>query len=197
MDATTLITVLLLGLAFSGDVLAVADELNIERARERLAAALSLAAAYAVSHALFAALGYIVVSVFGDAAGRFDHWAALALLAFVGVSMAAAALRALRVAQKEDEEAPPANEFDLKTALRTCARGALECVAAGVALAALDAPVYLSTALLGCTGFAAALPAFLVRRRPVFVNSACGFVAGCVLVAIGAEILLRHLFLGG
>ncbi len=118
-----------------------------------------------------------------------DHWIAFALLAFIGGSMIAGAIKG------ETEEA--VTDLSVKRLFLLALATSIDALAVGVTLAFQDVNILLSAAVIGVVAFVLAMLGGLLGRRlgELFRRRATLF-GGMVLVAIGVKILAEHLSAG-
>ena len=126
------------------------------------------------------------VSGFADAyIERFDHWIAFILLSFLGARMIKEALGIHEI---------PKDPFKTSTLLIMAVATSIDALAAGVTLAAMDAPVIFSSLVIGAVAFIFSFAGvFIGRRFGSALGSKAEIAGGAALILIGAKILIEHL----
>jgi manganese efflux pump family protein len=181
----TFVEILLLALALSADAFTVGAAVGQCHRSPRQVFRLSF------HFGLFQSL----MSLAGALAGTFlvsyvesvDHWIAFGLLAFVGAKM-------IYESFHEDGDGERADLTRGLSLVGLSLAVSIDALAAGIGLAAAKAPLVLAVAVIGAVSAAATLLAMLLACRiPASAAKRAEFVAGLVLIALGAKILWDHL----
>ena len=137
--------------------------------------------------ALMPVIGWLLGRQFESLIKSIDHWIAFALLVLIGANM-------IREAVKNEEENLN-DSFSPKTMLPLAVATSIDALAVGVTFAFLDVSIVPAVSMIGATTFI--LSAVGVKIGNVFgakYKSKAELVGGIVLVAMGVNILIEHLF---
>lgn len=150
---------------------------------------------HAVRMALFFAVFQAVMPLFGHFAGltfqrfvvNFDHWIAFVLLAAIGCKM-------IHDARKHTDEAHP-NPAGMWVLLTLSVATSIDALAVGVTLSLVTDRIYMAVTAVGVITFILSLIGCKAGQKigHIFENKIEIF-AGLILIAIGAKILIQHLF---
>jgi putative Mn2+ efflux pump MntP len=190
------LTAVLLALGLAMDAMAAAAVRGMIATRIRARDALLVGALTGGFQAGMAALGWVLGGVLGAAFARYDHWIAFALLAAMGTRTIVGSLRGS--GKDDDADAGDAASADRAFALgplvMLAVATSIDAAAAGVSVALLAPPPWVSLALIGGVTFALAAPAVYVGRAiGARLGSALEVVGGAALIGIGVKILVEHL----
>ncbi len=137
--------------------------------------------------ALMPVIGWLLGRQFESLIKSIDHWIAFALLVLIGANM-------IREAVKNEEENLN-DSFSPKTMLPLAVATSIDALAVGVTFAFLDVSIVPAVSMIGATTFI--LSAVGVKIGNVFgakYKSKAELVGGIVLIAMGVQILIEHLF---
>lgn len=178
-----------LAAGLSVDSCLVALAYGVGAGSARLRGALTIAVVFGTIQGALLALGWVVGAPIASAFARYDHWIAFVVLAAIGV-------RTLRDGEAE-EEAKSAGVPPLgKLALAGVATS-IDALAAGFGMSLgeshFERPVVLTTAMtaLGCALCFASGRAIGAR-----FERAAHWIAGVILIALGASLVVEHLGAG-
>lgn len=138
-------------------------------------------------------IGWAIGKVGESIIGQIDHWVAFLLLGWIGIQMIREALGG------EDEEA--SSHVDLKKLLTLGVATSIDALATGIilpgAVGASTVPLMLiSVGTIGViTLVLSFIGVFIGRKFGELFAGKAEIVGGCVLIFIGARILIDHLFL--
>ncbi len=183
----TIALLLLIAFSVAMDVTAVAASYALKRFRMRDITKLAVTfGAFQFVMALAGALG-------GNAANRYlerwDHWIALALLGFVGVSMIR---EALEDHCDEVEKLDP--KLPIHTLLVLGVATSIDALAVGATLPTLGLPLLASAAVIGFVSFAMSfVGAWAGRAVGETFGSRVEILGGVILIAIGIWTVVEHL----
>ena len=130
-----------LGLSMDAFAVSICKGLSVQRMQPRHA--LACGVWFGAFQALMPLLGYLLGAGFAGLIGRFSHWVAFALLAFIGVNM-------LRESFGGEEEAPDP-DFSPKAMLPLALATSIDALAAGVSFAAMQVQILPAVGLIGVT----------------------------------------------
>jgi len=130
-------------------------------------------------------LGYLAGSRFIRYMAKADHIIALLLLGYLGGRMIWESLTG--------GEAPPVPAFTWKGLLLQGIATSIDALAAGVSLAALEAPILFAAAFIaGVTFCCSILGVWLGRACGPALGARAQLLGGGILIAIGGKIFLEH-----
>ncbi len=135
--------------------------------------------------ALMPVLGYFLGVRFGNAITAVDHWVAFVLLAVIGINM-------IREARSEKDNIDDA--MDVKTMFMLAVATSIDALAIGITFAVLKVNVFLSAMFIGVVTFC--LSAVGIKAGSRFgmkYKSLAEIAGGCILIFIGAKVLVEHL----
>lgn len=138
--------------------------------------------------ALMPLIGYLLGSTFASYVQKFDHWIALILLAFIGLSM-------IKEAFAEDEE-EVGDSFGAKTMFLMAVATSIDALAVGVTFAFLNVNVIFAVFTIGITTFI--FSAAGIKIGNVFglrFKSKAELAGGAILVLLGLKIFVEHMFM--
>ncbi len=131
-------------------------------------------------------LGYFLGSQFESIATKYDHWIAFVLLCIIGANM-------IKEARSQTEELDAS--FSFKTMFLLAVATSIDALAVGITFAFLQVKIVSAVLLIGLTTFV--FSAAGIRIGSVFglkYKSKAEIFGGCVLILLGAKILIEHLF---
>ena len=147
-----------------------------------------MGATFGIFQALMPALGYAGGALFGDAIEAYDHWVAFTLLALVGGHM-------ILESRAEGEEKRRGNPFAWRSLMLLGLATSVDALAVGLTLALIDVPLAWAVTVIGGVTFALCVPAVhMGARLGMRLAHRAEFVGGVVLIAIGTNILIQHLW---
>ena len=186
------LTLVLTAFALSADAFAVSVSRGIRMPRFEWRKALLLAACCGAFQGLMPILGWALGSAFADAIEGFDHWVAFALLAGIGAKLLWDAWKS----RHDEERAEPA-PLMLREAILLGIATSIDAMAVGVSFAFLDVNVWIAAAVIAVITFAVSLLGVrLGHRAGHLLAEWAEIIGGVILIAIGARILVDHLFGG-
>lgn len=131
-------------------------------------------------------IGNFLTSFAAEYIEQFDHWIAFGLLAFLGVRMI--------VGSGSKETEVPKNPLKYSTLFLMAIATSIDALAAGISLAAVNAPVIFSSAVIGIVAFIFSFCGmFIGRKSGDILGSKAEIAGGIILIIIGTKTLLEHL----
>lgn len=184
MDHITLIGIAL-GLSF--DTFAVSLSCGVTQSRIRFMEAVRIAFVLALFQGAMPVIGYFLGTTVTRYVGRFDHWVAFGLLAFLGSRMIIEGLR--KGAEKSTRD------FRKLPVLLTIAIGtSIDAFAVGISFAFLRMNVWSAGLIIGTVTFLASMTAIRIGKSAgSHLGSRVEILGGVILFSIGVKILLEHL----
>lgn len=182
----TPIKIILLSLALAADAFSVGAAVGLTHTAPRQVFRLSWH--FGLFQSIFAGLGVLAGSVFVRYIESWDHWVAFGLLLFIGGKIIVES----RGGGKQERAARDATRGMSLVGLSTAV--SIDAFGAGLALAAVHAPMGFSIACIGVTSLAATVLAMkLAGRIAVYAGKWIEPAAGVVLIALGVKVLLDGL----
>ena len=209
------LSVFLLALGLSADAFAVAVSRGLGLKRPTVKQALLVGAYFGVFQAVMPLIGYYLAKWFSSGAlsayiEAADHWVAFVLLAFLGGKMIIGGLKKEgcrdRVCPEEckcgDRECPGGKppeqkktSLAFKAMLPLALATSIDALAAGIALAMSGAEIFSAIATIGAVTFIlSAVGVMVARVLGAKVKGKAELLGGIILIAIGAKIVIEHLF---
>ena len=175
----------LLAVGLSMDACAVAASNGISRGRLSPGEALATAGVFGGFQGLMPLLGYLAGSRFLRYMARADHIIALLLLGYLGGRMIWEALTG--------GEVPASPAFRWRELLLQGVATSIDALAAGVSLAALEAPILFAAGFIALVTFCCSLLGLLLGRLwgPA-LGPRAQLLGGGILAGIGVKIFLEH-----
>lgn len=177
------------GLSMDAFAVALSDGLTLKRRRR----AVLIAFLFGAFQAAMPIAGYFLGSGFSHLIAAYDHFAALAVLGFIGGKMMIESISEL----KHPQENPRAKEPTFPMLLAQAAATSIDALIVGVTLSAMGEDIFFSAAVIGTTTFAISLAGALGGKRfGTVLGTKAELVGGAVLAAIGIKTCIEHIFFG-
>lgn len=188
MGTATLI-LLALGLAMDATAASVANGVVYQNVRAK--DVLTYAALFGLFQAGMPAAGYLAGRGFSGLISSLDHWIALILLGFLGGKMIWESIRQLR----QPEQAPEARRLTMKIMLTQAVATSIDALAVGVGFAVMQVNIAVACLSIGLITFGCSLAgSWLGRRFGQLLGRAAEIFGGLILVVIGLNIFVEHVF---
>ncbi len=191
-----LFELLLLAVGLSMDAFAVSVCKGLGMRRVNVKVAVVLGLFFGGFQALMPTIGWALGSQLLWLIAPIDHWIAFGLLAFIGGKMLWDAAHEDDAEGKPTGDAQDTERIDLGEYLMLAVATSIDALAVGISLAALSVNIVAAASFIGVVTFGFTLAGVAIGhyfgsryQKPATV------VGGCVLVFIGAKILVQHLFL--
>ncbi len=188
------LALLAVGLSMDAFAVSVCKGLGMKKIDMRVAVVLGLF--FGGFQALMPVIGWALGSQFLWLIAPIDHWIAFALLAYIGGKMLWDA--AHDTGEKDADTVPEQGvvRIDLKEFLMLAIATSIDALAVGISLAALSVDIVAAASFIGVITFGFTLAGVAIGhyfgsryQKPATI------VGGCVLIFIGAKVLMQHLFL--
>ncbi len=177
----------LIGISLSMDAFAVALCQGLSMPRVKWGRALLVAGFFGGFQALMPLCGFYLGRQFERFITSADHWIAFGLLVFIGGKMLFDALT-----EKKGDE-PPATAGIWQLFMLAIATS-IDALAVGITFGFLDVDIFSAIAIIGVTTFLLSLGGVFVGNRfGIRYRKPAAIAGGCVLILLGAKILLEHL----
>lgn len=183
------VTSVSLAVSLSMDSFAAALGRGAAQKRSNITEAFRVGATFGMCQLLMSVLGWSIGVSFSGLVQAIDHWIAFILLCLIGGSMVLNALGG----EADDQAAVERTSW--LALLATAVATSIDASAVGVGLAMADISIAATATLVGVVTFAMAFGGVLLGRA---VGPSLGrraeLVGGIGLIAIGAKILLDHIY---
>lgn len=188
--AMTTLEILLLGLALAMDAFAVSICKGLSSKAHYLKTGLVCGLWFGFFQALMPFLGWLLGSTVASYVERFSSYIAFGLLAFLGIKMIVEALESRCECCCDDKHASLSPKVMIAFAIAT----SIDALAAGLTLAAVQAPLFLSLLIIGVTTFLLSFVAAAIGAKfGARFKTGAEIAGGIVLVLLGLKILIEHL----
>lgn len=182
----SVLEILLIAVGLSMDAFAVAVA-TMSNVAGGVRSSIRLSFHFGLFQFLMPVAGWLAGRAVAGSIARVDHWAAFALLAFVGIRMIRSGLDRNPAPARAD----PSRGFSL---IVLSVATSIDALAVGMSLGMMKINVLYPSTIIGLVTFALSLlGASFGRRLGVLFGRRMEVVGGAVLLAIGLRILLMHL----
>lgn len=190
----TLLSLFALALALAMDAFAVAVATGIRLGSVTGRQVFRLCFHFGLFQALMPVAGWLLGLGVRDFTEEWAHWAAFALLAFIGVNMLREAASRTEK-RKEEARIPAADPTRGLSLIMLSVATSMDALAAGLSFSLLNIPVYFPAVVIGVV--CCALSALGLRLGTMLSHAAAlehraGLAGGLTLLAIGFKILYDH-----
>jgi putative Mn2+ efflux pump MntP len=183
-------TLLLLALSLALDAFAVSIATGLAVAPVTPRHTFRMAFHFGLFQFLMPVLGWFVGNQVADRVQPWDHWVAFGLLSFIGAKM----LREARHEKNPISRIDPTRGWSL---VLLCVATSIDALAVGLVMALSGVSVWFPGVVIGVvTTTLSSVGIVFGGRLGTRWGQRAEIAGGCVLLAIGAKILLEHLFLG-
>jgi putative Mn2+ efflux pump MntP len=183
----TFLAILVLALALSMDAFAVSLAASASGRITSRRAAFRLSFHFGLFQFLMPVVGWRLGEAVEPVVASFDHWIAVALLAFVAARMIRAGLDPAEAEQAND---PSRGVILVILSIAT----SIDALAVGLSMAMLRVPIWYPSAVIGIiTGAMCTFAIVIGARVGAWVGKRAQVVGGIILLAIAARILVSHI----
>lgn len=182
-----------LGVAMDAFAVAIATSVMLRRVRPRQVFRLSFH--FGLFQALMPVLGWLLGRSFAQHIAAYDHWAAFALLLFIG----GRALYEARDGRREREAGQPRNDptRGANLVLLSVATS-IDALAVGLAFSMLEMEIWIPVLIIGVvTAGMTVLGMQIGAAVGLRFSRRVEIAGGLILIGIGVKILVDHLWLNG
>jgi len=191
------VSTLLLALALSMDAFAVSVASGICVSNLSFRHALRASLSFGAFQFAMPVAGWLLGSTFRAYIQGFDHYIALALLAFVGGKMIKESFEAKDPASCSDEEKAKSDIRDFKTLMLLSVATSIDALAVGLYYSVLGSPILGPAAVIGAVTFALCLAGTEFGKRiGARFERWAELAGGIVLIGLGIKIFVEHLSKG-
>lgn len=193
------IIVIGLGLAMDAFTVSITSGLAVRRVRTRYALKLSLS--FAFFQAVMPVIGWLAGIRFSEKIRTVDHWAAMLLLAAIGIKMI---LDTIRENAKTGGASPVpsyAGEVSLRALIVLAVATSIDALAVGVSFSCADVDRFsillLDAGAIGLITFLLCFPGvFIGRRFGAALQGKAGIAGGVLLIGMGVKIFVERCISG-
>lgn len=187
MAEMDVVSLLLLAVGLSMDVLSVSAVTGFGMGRMSRGEMLRLAGAFGAFHVFMPFLGWLAGGSIVELISGYDHWVAFLLLAFVGGRMLLEGVRG-------GEEVSQGRILETRSLLLFSLAVSIDGVAVGLSFGLGGVPILFPALLLGATAFAFTLVGVAVGSKTgKWLGRWSQVIGGLILLLIGLRVLLSHL----
>lgn len=182
-----LLTVFIIAVGLGVDAFSVAIGIGASNVKKSWPPVLRLASAFGIFQFVMPIIGWLagltVVNIISD----YDHWAAFALLAYVGVKM-------IREAFQEEKDEEKTDRTTGMPLLLLSIATSIDALAVGFSFSLLKTPIMLPAIIIGMVCFTmTVIGMFFGKGLAKLFGKKVEIFGGVVLIAIGVKILIDHL----
>ena len=187
------VTILATAIGLAMDALAVSAANGVALRTATIRHALTFGFYFGLFQFVMPLLGCLLGSAFADLIVSVDHWVAFALLAGIGLKM----LWDTFHHPCESTQAPTPPILSWKTMSLMAIATSIDALAVGISFAMVNVNIWFASAVIGLVAFSFSFSGVLLGK-----HLGCKFgvklerLGGCVLIVIGAKIVVDHLTLG-
>ncbi len=181
------VTVLIIAVSLAMDALAVSVATGTTYKNFPLIYTLRMALFFALFQAIMPLIGHFAGMTFQRYVVNFDHWIAFTLLAAIGCKM-------IHDAKKHTKEQHP-NPTSLVVLITLSVATSIDALAVGVTLNLITDHILAAVSAIGVITFILSIIGCKAGQKigHIFENK-IEILAGVILIAIGAKILIQHIF---
>jgi manganese efflux pump family protein len=182
-----LISLLLLSVGLSMDVLSVSAVTGFCLGQVERKQMLRLAVAFGAFHVFMPIIGWLAGGSIVDLISGYDHWVAFLLLAFVGGRMLIEGIRG-------GENVDQTKILELRSLMLFSLAVSIDSIAVGLSFGIQSVPIVFPAILIGSTAFVFTLIGVAVGcKTGQWLGRWSQIAGGLILVLIGLRVLLIHL----
>lgn len=183
------ISILAIAVGLSADCLAVAIVCSVSCKEHYRSDLLRVSLSFGLFQALMPALGWLTGRTLVAYIGKYDHWVAFVLLAFVGAKMLWESFQSKTESVKKTD-----NTKGLPLLILSIATS-IDALAVGLSFAFLKVNIFLACLTIGIVAFVVTATGFMIGRKSnKFIGKQAELIGAIILIAIGVRILLSGLF---
>lgn len=146
---------------------------------------------FGLFQAIMPLIGWYIGSSFKSLIEDYDHWVAFIILIILGIRMIYEYFRNLH----NPEESKSFDPNKLAVVITLAIATSIDALAVGFSFAFLDFELWIPIIIIGITSSVFSIIGLLIGSKySHLVKIPAEFIGGIVLIAIGAKILIEHLF---
>ncbi len=180
------LSIVLVAFALAADAVAVAAANGARHHQLPFYRTIKIAFWFGFFQFLMPIIGYYFGETIGSAVESFDHWLAFGLLSFLGAKVL---IESFGTVDEKEIDA-----LDLKTILLLAVATSVDALVVGISLSFVTDSILSSALIIGFVTFVSS--ALAVKAGKIFgekFGKKTELLAGFILIAIGAKILIEHL----
>ncbi len=182
-----LLIVFLIAVGLAMDCFAISIASGAVMKKVRFTHALRMAFFFGSFQAMMPVIGWLGGMAFADAISGFDHWAVFCILSVIGCKM----IYESGAVGREDKR----DVMTVKLLLILAIATSIDALAVGISLAFIEGAILLPVMIIGVVTFSLSLAgAYIGERFGHLFENKMEIAGGLILIAIGAKVLLEHLF---
>ncbi|HPO05042.1 MAG TPA: manganese efflux pump MntP family protein [Bacillota bacterium] len=183
------LTLFFIALGLAMDAFAVSMSNGICYKNAGFKEAFITALTFGTFQALMPLAGYFAGRTVSDAIAFLDHWIALGMLSFIGISMIAGAIREMRNPDIVQCKA----YCSVKDLMVQGVATSIDALAVGVSFAVIDTNIFAAVGLIGIVTFVCCVIGVLLGKGFGFlIKEKAEIFGGCILIIIGLKIFIEH-----
>lgn len=185
---SSFIQVLIIAVSLAMDALSVSIAGGVQTKKVRIQNALKVALLFGVFQAVMPIIGWVIGDVLKGYIAAIDHWVAFVLLGFIGITM-------IKESLSNEEDKEKKDMLEIKTLTLLAIATSIDALIVGITLSVLQIPFILSILTIGIVTFILCFFGYLFGSKlgEVF-GKRIEILGGVALIAIGAKILIEHLY---
>lgn len=181
------LTSVFIGVGLAMDAFAVSLGIGTGRQAEDRRAKFRLAFHFGWFQMMMTVLGWLAGSTIAGLIAQFDHWVAMALLAYVGINM-------IRSGLNPEAECYRCDPSRGKTLIILCVATSIDAMAVGFSMAMLQTSVWIPAVIIGVVTLILSGFGLLVGNRlGARFGKRMEILGGLILIGIGLRVLATHL----
>lgn len=181
-----LLNLLLTGLGLAMDSSAVSMTNGMNEKPLKFKKVLLIALFFGVFQGLMPIIGFYSGMLFKKQIESIDHYIALVLLCFIGISMI------IEASQKEEKEE---KTLTVKVLLVQAIATSIDAFAVGISFAALGVNIYLAVLIISLTTFIlSVISCYIGKKFGDLLKNKAQYVGGLILIGIGLKIFIEHMW---
>lgn len=182
-----IIPTLLIAVGLAMDAFAVSLGIGTTGQADNRRAKFRLAFHFGVFQGGMTALGWLAGGTIAGLINSFDHWIAMGLLGYVGVSM-------VRSGFNPDCDCYPTDPSRGKTLMMLCVATSIDALAVGLSMAMLNSPIVLPALVIAVVTTGLSLGGLLAGcRLGLTFGKRMEILGGLILIGIGLRVVITHL----
>ena len=185
------ITIILLSFGLAMDAFAVSVTNGMCYKKFKRKEAFATALSFGLFQAIMPIIGYTFGKAFFDTISFLDHWIALFLLGAIGINMIMQGIKSYR----NPNTACSTETYTVKLLFAQGIATSIDALAVGISFAFTGTNIALAAASIGIITFGCSIiGTYLGKKFHSFLKEKAEIFGGCVLIIIGMNIFIEHMF---
>lgn len=191
----TFFALLLLAVGLAADAFAVSLVQGVRMKVIRPSHLFAVAGAFGLFQGIMPLVGWAVGSQIGVYIVAFDHWIVFGLLAMVGLKMGKDAIWPGNDDDEPTAETADHARLDWRSLLLLAVATSIDALAVGLSLALIDVNILGAASVIAVVTFVISIVGVLIGHRfGVRFRRIAELLGGLVLIGLGTQVLIEHLF---